>query len=429
MKKILPLGRPLKGSLRVPGDKSIAHRALILGALCDKGLRVGHIPNGQDVRSTRRCLETLGVAIRENKDGLTVGGGGMLKPWKSPGKNLDCGNSGTTMRLMMGVLSGMPLEATLAGDASLSRRPMGRVAEPLRAMDAEIGLAEGKYAPVHVRGRKPLKAAHYHMPVPSAQVKSAVLLAGLSASGETIVTDPFDSRDHTERMLAWLNPKILRREGPNIHLRPGKLTGGRALKVPGDISSAAFFLAAASIVEGSEVLLTEVGVNPTRMGFVEALREMGAHIDMENSHEEAGEPVANLRVVYAPLKGVTIPAQRVPALIDEAPLLAVVAAAAHGMTRLEGLEELRLKESDRLDGTAQGLRAMGVEARVDGDALEVRGKALLKGAVIETQNDHRLAMAFAVAALLARGETTLSDAQCAAISYPEFFDDLEGLCP
>lgn len=403
MKTLRPAAGPLRGAVRVPGDKSIGHRALILGFLAEGGLKIANLPNGEDVRSTARCIE----ALKNN------GAGGLY-----------CGNSGTTMRLLMGVLAGSPREAVLTGDASLSRRPMARVAEPLRAMGAEVALAAGGVAPVTVRGKRPLAALRYRLPVPSAQVKSAVLLAGLAADGETIVEDPFGTRDHTERMLAWIDPGRIRRENGAICLRPGTLPGGKALTVPGDVSSAAFFLAAACAVEGSEILLPGVGINPTRTGFVEILREMGARIVMENRREEAGEPVADLRASHARLRAARVPASRAPSLIDEAPLLAVVASFAEGTTRIEGLGELSLKESDRLAGAAAALLALGAAARVDGDALEVCGPARLNGAAVETLGDHRLAMAFAVAALAAQGETILSDAGCAAVSYPGFFEDL-----
>ncbi|MBI3505912.1 MAG: 3-phosphoshikimate 1-carboxyvinyltransferase [Proteobacteria bacterium] len=426
MKKIRAASRPLKGSVQVPGDKSIGHRALMLGALAEEGLLIRGLPDGQDVRSTRRCLEALGTRMEDGPDGLRVHGGALSKPWPSPKQPLDCGNSGTTIRLMMGILAGMPLEATLFGDASLSSRPMGRVAEPLRAMGGDIELLNGKFAPVKVRGKRPLQPALYRLPVPSAQVKSAILLAALSASGGTTVVDPFGARDHTERMLNWLSPGMIHREGPNIRLTPGTLKGGGALKVPGDISSASFFLAAASMVKRSDVSIPGVGINPSRMGFIEALKEMGASIELLNRREEAGEPVADLRVRAAQLKSITVPASRIPALVDEVPLLAVVAAAGRKTSRIEGLGELRLKESDRLEGTASGLRSMGIDARVDGDALEIKGGEF-RGAAIETLGDHRLAMAFTVAALTASGDTRLSDAECASISYPGFYSDLEAL--
>jgi len=302
------------------------------------------------------------------------------------------------------------------------------VAEPLRAMGAEISLSEGGRVPLRVRGRRPLKALRYRLPVPSAQVKSAILLAGLFADGETVVEDPFASRDHSERMLGWLGGEaVLSRRGEAAAVRPGRLKSGRALTVPGDPSSAAFFLAAAALVPGSSVTVRRVGLNPGRLGFLECLREIGADVDVADGGQNGGEPVGDLRAAHAPLKALRLSAQRVPALVDEIPLLAVVLSHAEGTSRLEGLGELRHKESDRLEGTAAALRAIGGDARVDGDALEIRGPARLKGGRVETLADHRLAMAFAVAALAAGGPVELSDAECAAISYPEFFSHLDGL--
>jgi 3-phosphoshikimate 1-carboxyvinyltransferase len=390
--------------VRVPGDKSIAHRALILGHLAEGGLRLTNLPGSADVDSTRACLSELGRS-----------------------RELFCGDSGTTMRLLMGLLAGMPEEVVLVGGASLSRRPMDRAAEPLRAMGARIGLSPAGTAPVAVRGRRPLKPIRYRLPVPSAQVKSAVLLAALSADGETVVEDPFGTRDHTERLLGWLAPGSVERDGPLVRLRPAPLRGDRSMGLPGDPSSAAFFAAAAALVEGSEVVLPGLCVNPTRMGFFEVLREMGALVELSAPRESAGEPVADVTVRWAPLRGVLVPAQRIPALIDEAPLLAVAAARAEGTTRIEGLAELRHKESDRLSGTTSALRALGAEVRLDGDALEVRGPVRLRGARVGTLGDHRLAMACAAAALTARGETLLSDADCVGKSYPSFFRDLETL--
>ncbi len=418
---------PLRGEAKVPGDKSIGHRALILGSLTERGLRVRNLPRGLDVRSTRRCLGRLGVAISGDEDETEVLGDGIGFPWRSSGSTLDCGNSGTTMRLLMGVLAGMPVEVVLAGDPSLSRRPMRRVAEPLLRMGASIALDPAGCAPVRVAGRRPLRGVRYRLPVASAQVKSAVLLAGLLGEGETVVEDPFGTRDHTERMLRWLAPASIRTDGEVVTVRADALPGGHTVTLPGDLSSAAFFVGAAAIVPGSDVVLPGVGVNPTRGGFLDVLREWGARIDLENAREVAGEPVADLRARWAPLRGGTVPAGRIPRLVDEVPLLAVVAATAEGTTRLAGLAELRHKESDRIVGTAEGLRAMGAAVRVEGDDLVVEGPSRLRGARVETLGDHRLAMAFSVAALAARGTTTLSDARCAHVSYPGFFEDLLGL--
>lgn len=400
---------PLQGALEVPGDKSVAHRALILGALAEGRLVVRGLPPGQDVASTRRCLEALGVVIREQGAALVVEGMGAAG-LKAPSGPLDCGNSGSTMRFLMGVLSGHPFEAVLTGDASLSRRPMERVAAPLREMGAEISTEQG-HAPVTVRGRRPLKALRYRLPVPSAQVKTAVLLAGLFAEGETSVEDPFGTRDHTERMLAFLG-------------RPGPLRSEKALSVPGDPSSAAFLAAAAVLVPGSAVTVRRVLLNPGRLGFFEALREMGGRVSWERGGQQGREEVGDVTAAYGPLEPLRLAAERVPGLVDEAPLLAVLCACADGESRLEGLAELRLKESDRLEGTAAGLRALGADARADGDALVVRGPTAWRPGAVETWGDHRLAMAFSVAALAGAGPVELSDAACAAVSYPSFFEDL-----
>ncbi len=419
--------RPLRGAATVPGDKSIGHRALVLGSLTDRGFRVRNLPPGLDVRSTRRCLERLGVGISKVDGETEIAGGGIPTPPRGAGPTLDCGNSGTTMRLLMGVLSGTPAEIVLTGDASLSRRPMRRVAEPLGEMGASIRLDPGGCAPVRVEGRRPLRALRYRLPVASAQVKSAILLAGLYADGETVVEDPFGTRDHTERMLRWLAPRAIRTEGDEVTVAPGALPGGQTVTLPGDLSSAAYLVGAATIVPGSDVALLGVGVNPTRCGFLDVLREWGARVDLLDVREAAGEPVADLRVRHAALRGGTVPAREVPRLVDEIPLLAVVAATAAGTTRFERVGELRHKESDRLEGTARGLRAMGARVSVEADDLVVKGPVRLQSARVDTLGDHRLAMAFSIAALVARGTTTLSDAGCADVSYPGFFDDLTRL--
>ncbi|MEK7746978.1 MAG: 3-phosphoshikimate 1-carboxyvinyltransferase, partial [Elusimicrobiota bacterium] len=293
-----------------------------------------------------------------------------------------------------------------------------------RIVDGVIEFLSGDTAPIRLRGKRPLKALRHKLHVPSAQVKSALLLAALSGEGESVVEDPFSTRDHTERMLAWMKARIsVERE--TIRLNPGDLEGGRTLTVPADPSSAAFFLAAAVLVEGSELTLPRVCVNPTRMGFVHVLREMGAQVAEVGAREEGGEPVADLRACFGRLRAVRVAAERIPSLVDEVPLLAVVASQAEGETRLMGLAELRHKESDRLSTTLAALQAMGAKARTEGEDLLIEGPCLLRGAALETCADHRIAMAFAVAGLAAQGETALSDAECAAISYPGFFADLE----
>ncbi|MBI3299624.1 MAG: 3-phosphoshikimate 1-carboxyvinyltransferase [Elusimicrobia bacterium] len=415
---------PLWGSASVPGDKSIGHRALLLGALAEGTLNVRGLSDGQDVRSTRSCLEALGVRFEEGGRFLAVHGAGAAG-LKAPARALDCGNSGSTMRFLMGVLAGQPFESELTGDASLSRRPMERVAAPLRAMGADITLSEG-HAPVRLRGRRPLKGASYRLPVASAQVKTALLLAGLYADGETTVEDPFGTRDHTELMLAFLGADCRSDDG-RVTVRPGALRSGKAMTVPGDPSSAAFLAAAAVLVPGSRLIIREVLLNPTRLGFFEALREMGAPVSWERGGLHGREVVGDVTAAHGRLKPCWLDAARVPGLVDEVPLLAVLCAFADGESRLEGLAELRVKESDRLAGTAAALTALGASARVDGDALVVAGPARWRPGRVETLGDHRLAMASAVAALAGAGPVELSDADCAAVSYPSFFDDVKGL--
>ncbi len=423
--RLTPAREGLRGQIAVPPDKSIAHRALILGALCRKGLAVRRLPSGGDLRSTLKVLQGLGCALRMEGTGVVIEGGDL----RPPAGPLDCGNSATTMRLLAGVLAGHPFAVELSGDASLSARPMRRLAIPLRAMGAAVDLAGGEHPPVWIRGRHPLKSLSITLDVPSAQVKSAVLLAGLFAEGPTSVADPFGTRDHTERMLQWLSyGERFVRQGQVATVHPGFLEGGGALEIPGDISSAAFWIGAACLVPGSDLLLHGVSVNPTRTGFLSALRQMGGVIEETPAREEGGEPTADLAIRFREgLEGIRVPAEAAPSLIDEAPILAVAAAFARGETRLEGLAELRRKESNRLEGTAAGLCAMGARAYVEGDALVVQGPTVLRGGRVDTQGDHRLAMAFAVAALAARGETLLSDAGCVEVSYPDFFHELSTL--
>ena len=425
MRKLSPGSRPLKGTLEVPGDKSIAHRALILGSLAEGEMRILSLPAGGDVRSTRDCLSRLGADLSPDGEALVLRGRG-LSGLKAPAGPLDCGNSGTTMRLLMGLLAGQGGEAVLTGDPSLSRRPMRRVSEPLTLMGAAFELAEDAHAPIRIRGRRPLSPLEYRLPVPSAQVKSAILLAALQADGETTLDDPFGTRDHTERMLRLMGgPERVRLEGTRITLRPGPLRCPAELRIPGDPSSAAYWAAAASLIPGSALTVKGVLLNPTRMCLFDVLRDMGARLNIRQQAAPSWEPVGDIRSEHSRLVGVRVPAARIPALVDEVPLLAVIACAAHGETRIEGLAELRVKESDRLKATADGLNALGGEVRVADDALVIQGPRLLRGAAVETHGDHRLALAFAVVAAAAEGTTTLSDAECAAVSYPGFLEALE----
>ncbi len=412
-------GGPLTGTVTVAGDKSISHRAVILSALASGRSEITGLLEGEDVLGTVAAFRALGVAIDGPHDGrLTVDGVG-LHGLKAPAGVLDLGNSGTSMRLLAGLLSAQPFGTRLVGDESLMRRPMERVAAPLRAMGAVIETGEGGRPPLHIVGGRSLRAIEYRMPVASAQVKSAILLAALYAKGRTVVIEPAPSRDHTERMLAGFGYPV-HREGATI-----TLTGGAGplhpvrLDVPADLSSAAFFLVAASIVPGSCLRLPRVGMNPTRRGVIDILRAMGAQIEAQNETTASGEPVADLVVRSAPLRGIVIPRELVPLAIDEFPALFIAAACAEGTTVLRGAEELRVKESDRLAIMARGLASLGVAVEEYPDGLDIKGTPL-KGGVIDSGGDHRVAMAFTVAGLRAADAIEVRDCGNVATSFPGF---------
>jgi 3-phosphoshikimate 1-carboxyvinyltransferase len=416
--------------VRVPGDKSISHRALMLGALATGRTPITGLLEGEDVLNTARALRALGCPIHRNGtvwEVLGRGVGGL----EEPAGNLDFGNSGTGVRLMLGVIAGHSMTARLTGDASLSRRPMGRVLKPLERMGLEV-LDRGKDTlPLTVRGSADLIPIEYQLPVASAQIKSAVLIAGLNASGETTVVEPAATRDHTERMLSYFGAQVsaTKRQGLRaVSVRGDAELAGRDVRVPGDPSSAAFLAAAAMIVPGSEVTIEGVLVNPTRTGFYTTLREMGADVEFANERIEGGEPVADIRVRHVRLTGVRVPADRAPSMIDEYPVLACLAAYADGETRMEGLAELKVKESDRLAATAAGLTASGVPARVDGDTLIVEGgRGVPGGGRVVTHLDHRIAMAFLTLGLGADRPVAVDDAGMIATSFPEFRPLMEGL--
>ncbi len=413
----------LRGELRVPGDKSIGHRACILAALGDGAGVVRGLGAGGDLRSTRGVLRAAGVEIAEAADHLRVEGVG-LRGLRSPSARLDCGNSGTTIRLMAGVLAGQPgLEAVLDGDASLRKRPMRRVLRVLEPFGAELDLPRGDHPPVTVKGRA-LQGAQVDTELSSAQVKSAALLAGLVADGETRVSERGRSRDHTERMLAWLGAGI-EREGLRTTLRPPASLPGVEWAVPGDVSSAAFWLAAAALLPGSELTVVDVGLNPTRTGFLDVLGAMGADLDVEETGQGCGEPVGRVRVRGGGLRGARIDGDLALRALDELPLVAVLGALAEGETVVADAGELRVKESDRVVAMADALSAMGarVEARPDGWRLE--GVERLRGAEVRCHHDHRVAMASVVAGLRADGEVRLDTPEVAAVSYPGF---IEALC-
>ena len=415
----------LRGEVRVPGDKSVSHRSVILGALADGETEIENFLFGQDCLSTIGVIRALGVEVTRRDGKLAVRGGGM-DALREPENVLDAGNSGTTMRLMAGVLSGCPFFSVLTGDASLRRRPMGRVIKPLSAMGAHItGRRENSSSPLAIRGGK-LRAIDYVLPVASAQVKSAVLLAGLFTGGVTTVIEPAQSRDHTERMLSFFGARV-EVEGMRVSVsgRPGMT--GRHVTVPGDISSAMFFITAGATVPGSELFIPNVGVNPTRTGALRVLAGMGADIDLLNQREISGEPVADIMVRGGGLSGTEISGDIIPALIDEIPVLAVAAALAEGETVVRDAAELRHKETDRITAVVEMLSALGADVRETPDGFVIRGGRPLSGAICESFGDHRMAMAAAVAGLSARGETTVQDARCVDVSYPGFFNTLNGI--
>ncbi|MEW6662626.1 MAG: 3-phosphoshikimate 1-carboxyvinyltransferase [Bacillota bacterium] len=418
--------RRLRGEIEVPGDKSISHRSAMLGALAEGQTRISGFLKGEDCLSTVRCLEECGAEFKWLPGGdLQVEGRG-LHGLREPSQVLDCGNSGTTIRLLLGILAGLEGMAALTGDASLRSRPMDRVVGPLRQMGVEIsGRQGGRLAPLVLKGGQ-VKPISYRSPVASAQVKSAVLLAGLQAEGVTSVTEPVPSRDHTERMLQAFGAKVAK-EGLTVSVEGRPRLTGQALRVPGDISSAAFFLVAGSVIPGSEVLIKGVGINPTRTGILEVLAAMGADVKTENERLEAGEPVADLLVRHRPLKGTEIKGEIIPRLIDEIPVLAVAAALAEGVTVIRNAAELRVKESDRIAVMTRELSKMGVQVEELSDGMVIQGGRPLAGAQCFAQGDHRIAMAIAVAGLAASGETRIEGAESIAVSFPGFHDCLEGL--
>jgi len=412
-------GQPLQGSLTIPGDKSVSHRSVMFAALADGTSHIEGFLEGEDTRATARIFSQLGVRIETPSASQRVVHGVGIDGLQAPSAPLDCGNAGTGMRLLAGLLAGQAFDCTLIGDESLSGRPMRRVTGPLSQMGAKIDTESDGTPPLHVHGGQSLQGIDFASPVASAQVKSAVLLAGLYAQGETSVVEPHPTRDYTERMLSAF--------GVDIEFSPGKarLRGGQRLRatdivVPADFSSAAFFLVAASIIPGSELRLKQVGLNPRRTGLLHALRLMGADITEENPAEQGGEPVADLVVRYAPLKGARIPEELVPDMIDEFPALFVAAAAAEGQTVVTGAAELRVKESDRLAAMATGLRALGMQVDETDDGATLHGGVRLGSGTIESHGDHRIAMAFAIAGQISDGEVRINDIANVATSFPDF---------
>jgi 3-phosphoshikimate 1-carboxyvinyltransferase len=420
---VLPATR-IRGRIAVPGDKSISHRALVLAAIADGTSTIAGRATGEDQDSMVACLRALGVSVEDDGARTIVSGLG-LRGLQSPHAELDCRNSGATMRFLTGLLAGVPgVEATLVGDGSLSLRPMARVADPLRRMGAEVGTSPSGLPPISVRGTQ-LRGADHHLAAASAQVKTAILLAGLNAEGQTFIVGRDTGRDHTERMLRELGVDI--EWGDAIRLRPPASIPAFEIEVPGDPSSAAFWLVLAAAHADAEVAVTGVDINPTRAAFITVLRRMGAAVEVGDEANAAGEPTATVSARSSRLQAAEIESDEVSALVDEIPILAVAAACAHGKSVFRGLGELRLKETDRLEAVATQLRLMGVGVAVEGDDLHITGGSRLRGAKVFPHGDHRMAMSLAVAATLATGESEIEGVEAAAVSYPGFFEVLDQL--
>ncbi|MGI6070788.1 MAG: 3-phosphoshikimate 1-carboxyvinyltransferase [Blautia sp.] len=425
MEKKIERTMHFKGELQIPGDKSISHRGIMLGALAKGTTRITNFLQGADCLSTISCFQKMGISIENLGTEVLVHGRG-LHGLTAPDGILDVGNSGTTTRLLSGILAGQTFQSTVNGDASIQSRPMGRIIKPLTLMGAQISSQnDSGCAPLTISGR-PLHGISYLSPVASAQVKSCILLAGLYAEGITSVTEPYLSRNHSERMLAHFGAKITT-NGTTASIEPEPVLEAREIAVPGDISSAAYFIAAGLLVPDSRLLIKNVGINPTRDGILRVCRQMGADITVLNPKEISGEPVADLLVQTSSLKGVTIQGDLIPTLIDELPILAVLAAHAQGETIIRDAQELKVKESNRIDLVADNLSRMGADVTATEDGMIIRGGKPLHGAFIRTNKDHRIAMSFAIAGMTADGETVLEDADCVNISYPGFYQEMERL--
>jgi 3-phosphoshikimate 1-carboxyvinyltransferase len=413
----------LRGEFEVPGDKSISHRSVVLGAISTGDTMVSKWLFADDVLRTIKAFQQLGVEV-EIGDTLRIHGRG--KRWlQAPKEALDLGNSGTGIRLMSGIVAGMPFESTLTGDETLQKRPMKRVIEPLSLMGAKIEAVEGGYPPLKITGGD-LTGIDYKLPVASAQVKSAILLASLYAKGKTRIVEPAYSRDHTERMLSYFGVEIFR-NGLAIELECGQNLYSQTIEVPGDISAAAFFIVAGLIVPGSRITIQNVGINPTRSGVIDALKKMGAEFDIQNLRSASGEPVADIYVHAQDLKGAELSGELIPRLIDEIPVLAVAAAMAEGTTVIKNAGELRVKESDRIKSTTLELRKMGVNIEEREDGMVIEGRRQINGAVVDSHKDHRVAMSLAVAALVAKGRTRINSVEWVETSFPGFLKKLNSL--
>lgn len=416
---------PLRGEITVPGDKSISHRAVMFGALAKGTTSITNFLKGADCLSTISCFEKMGIEIEQLPSEILIHGKG-LHGLNAPETILDAGNSGTTTRLLSGILAGQAFCTTLTGDASIQKRPMKRIITPLSQMGGKIeSLSDNGCAPLKITGH-PLKPIHYLSPVSSAQVKSCVLLAGMYADGITKVTEPYLSRNHSELMLRSFGADVIS-EGTTAAITGNPVLEGQKVIVPGDISSAAYFIAAGLLIPGSEILIKDVGINPTRDGILKVCADMGADIQLLNKREYGKEPVADILVKHSELKATVIEGALIPTLIDELPMLAVMAAFAQGTTVIRDAQELKVKESNRLDIIVQHLSAMGADIIPTEDGMEIHGGKPLKGAVLDSYMDHRIAMSFAVAGMAADGETEILNASCVDISYPEFYRDMTAI--
>lgn len=422
---VSPLANGLKGTLRIPGDKSISHRAVMLGSLANGTTTIDGFLLGEDCLATIECFKKMGVVIEQEGEKVTVFGKGY-EGLQEPEEILDVGNSGTTVRLMLGILSTLPFHSVVIGDESIAKRPMSRVTDPLREMGAKIdGREEGNLTPLSVRGGN-TKGIHYESKVASAQVKSSILLCGLQSEGETSVNEPYISRDHTERMLSAFGVDV-KREGTKVTVRGGATLTGGHIVVPGDISSAAFFLAVGAIVLDSEIELKGVGMNPTRTGMIDVLEQMGAKLEINNERVVNAEPIADLIISTSNLKGIEIGGAIIPRLIDEIPIIALMATQAEGTTVIKDAEELKVKETNRIDTVVEELTKLGAKIEATEDGMIIHGKTPLKGGNVSSYGDHRIGMMLAIAGCISSEEVIISNAESIAISYPNFFEHLASL--
>ena len=425
MDTLINNSKAIKKTITIPGDKSISHRSVMLGSLANGTTHVHGFLTGEDCLSTIACFKKMGIEIELDGTDVTVHGKG-LNGLKAPTETLDVGNSGTTLRLMTGILSAQPFSCTVTGDSSIQKRPMDRVEKPLKQMGAEITGQGGEkiLAPLHITGHS-LKGTHYTLPVASAQVKSAIILAGLYAEGKTVITEPEATRDHTEIMLNHFGADI-KRNGNDITVTPVKELYAKEIFVPGDISSAAYFMVLGAVCPDSDITIKNVGINPTRTGIITVLENMGANITLLNERTVSGEKVADINVKYTPsLKSTTVEGDIIPKLIDEIPAIAVAACFAEGTTVIKDAQELKVKESNRIKTVVNELKKFGADIEETDDGMIIKGKCSLKGAVCDSHNDHRIAMSMAVAGIMAEGSTTIKDSQCVDISFPTFFSLLK----